>query len=149
MLGLAFAAIAIRTALHLLPDSMPRLNSIAMDGGVIAFGFLLSLLTGTLCSLAPAFAALQTNLTDSLKEGARTEMGAASHVRLRSALVVSEIAIALVLLTVSGAFLRSFQKMRAVDPGFRPAHVLVAGYELPKKQYPTNDAVDAFNKNGG
>ncbi len=146
VLGLAFAATAIRTALHLLPDSMPRLNSIAMDGGVIAFGFLLSLLTGALCSLAPAFAALQTNLTDSLKEGARTEMGAASHVRLRSVLVVAEIAIALVLLTVSGAFLRSFQKMRAVDPGFRPAHVLVAGYELPKKQYTTNDQVDAFHK---
>ena len=147
VLGLAFAATAIRTAIHLLPDSMPRLNSIAMDGGVIAFGFVLSLLTGTLCSLAPAFAALQTNLTDSLKEGARTEIGAASHVRLRSALVISEIAIALVLLTVSGAFLRSFQKMRAVDPGFRPAHVLIAAYELPKKQYPANDTVDAFNKN--
>jgi predicted permease len=146
LLGLGFAAIAIRTALHLLPDSMPRLNSIAMDGGVIAFGLLLSLLTGALCSLAPAFAALHTNLTDSLKEGARTEMAASSHARLRSALVVSEIAIALVLLTVSGAFLRSFQKMRAVDPGFRPAHVLVAGYELPKKQYPTNDAVDAFDQ---
>jgi predicted permease len=146
LLGLAFAAIAIRTALHLLPESMPRLNSIAMDGGVIAFGLLLSLFTGTLCSLAPAFAALQTNLTDSLKEGARTESGAASHARLRSILVVSEIAIALVLLTVSGAFLRSFQKMRAVDPGFRPEHVLVAGYQLPKKQYATNDAVDAFEK---
>ena len=146
LLGLAFAAIAIRTALHLLPDSMPRLNSIAMDGGVVAFGLLLSLVTGTLCSLAPAFAALQTNLTESLKEGARTEMGAASHGGLRSALVVAEIAIALVLLTVSGAFLRSFQKMRAVDPGFRPAHVLVAGYELPKKQYATNDAVDAFER---
>jgi len=146
LLGLAFAAIAIRTALHLLPDSMPRLNSIAMDGGVIAFGFLLSLLTGALCSLAPAFAALHTNLTESLKEGARTEMAASSHAGLRSALVVSEIAIALVLLTVSGAFLRSFQKMRAVDPGFRPAHVLVAGYELPKKKYPTNDAVDAFDQ---
>jgi predicted permease len=146
LLGLGFAAIAIRTALHLLPDSMPRLNSIAMDGGVIAFGLLLSLLTGALCSLAPAFAALHTNLADSLKEGARTEMAASSHARLRSALVVSEIAIALVLLTVSGAFLRSFQKMRAVDPGFRPAHVLVAGYELPKKQYPTNDAVDAFDQ---
>jgi predicted permease len=146
LIGLAFAAIAIRTALHLLPDSMPRLNSIAMDGGVIAFGFLLSLITGALCSLAPAFAALHTNLTDSLKEGARTEIGAASHSGLRSALVVSEIAIALVLLTVAGAFLRSFQKMRAVDPGFRPAQVLVAAYELPAKQYQTNDAVDAFNK---
>jgi predicted permease len=146
LVGLAFAAFAIRTAVHLLPDSLPRLHSIAVDGGVISFGFLLSLLTGTLCSLAPAFAALQTNLTDSLKEGARTETGAASHSRLRSVLVVAEIAIALILLTVSGAFLRSFLKMRAVDPGFRPAHVLVAAYQLPKKQYATNDAVDAFQR---
>jgi putative ABC transport system permease protein len=107
---------------------------------------LLSLFTGVLCSLAPAFAALNTNLTDALKEGARTESGASSHAGIRSALVVSEIAIALVLLTVSGAFLRSFQKMRAVDPGFRPAHVLIAAYELPKKEYPTNDAVDAFDR---
>jgi putative ABC transport system permease protein len=81
-----------------------------------------------------------------LKEGARTETGAASHARLRSILVIAEIAIALILLTVSGAFLRSFLKMRAVDPGFRPAHVLVAAFQLPKKQYATNDAVDAFNR---
>jgi putative ABC transport system permease protein len=50
-----------------------------------------------------------------------------------------------VLLTVSGAFLRSFQKMRAVDPGFRPDHVLVAGYQLPLNQYPTDASADAFN----
>jgi putative ABC transport system permease protein len=101
--------------------------------------------SGALCSLAPAFAALRTNLTESLKEGARTGAGAASHTWLRSALVVVEIAIALVLLTVSGAFLRSFQKMLAVDPGFRPDHVLVAGYQLPIHQYPDNASVDAFN----
>jgi putative ABC transport system permease protein len=64
---------------------------------------------------------------------------------LRSALVVSEISIALVLLTVSGAFLRSLQKMRAVDPGFRPDHVLVASYQLPLKQYSTDASVDSFN----
>jgi putative ABC transport system permease protein len=65
---------------------------------------------------------------------------------LRSTLVVSEIAIALVLLTISGAFLRSFQKMRAVDPGFRPDHVLVAGYQLPLNQYPTDASADSFNR---
>ena len=59
--------------------------------------------------------------------------------------MVSEIAIALVLLTVSGALLRSFQKMRAVDPGFQPDHVLVAGYQLPLNQYPTHIAADTFN----
>jgi predicted permease len=146
VLGLAFAAIAIRAALHLLPESMPRVDSIAMDGGVLAFGLVLALLTGALCSLAPAFVALHTDLTESLKEGARAGSAASSHVRLRSALVISEIAIALVLLTVSGALLRSFQKMRAVDPGFRPDHVLVSKYQLPSKQYATNDAVDAFDK---
>jgi predicted permease len=146
LLGLAFAATAIRTALHLLPESMPRVDSISMDGRVITFALLVALATGALCSLAPAFAALQTNLTESLKEGIRTSAGASSHAWLRSALVVSEIAIALVLLTISGAFLRSFQKMRAVDPGFRPDHVLVAGYQLPLNQYPTDASVDGFNR---
>jgi len=146
LLGLAFAATAIRTALHLLPESMPRVDSIGMDGEVVAFGLVLALVTGALSSLAPAFAALRTNLTDSLKEGGRTGTAASSHAWLRSALVVSEIAIALVLLTVSGAFLRSFQKMQAIDPGFRPDQVLVSGYRLPLKQYSTNDAVEAFDK---
>ena len=145
LLGLAFAAIAIRTALRLLPESMPRVDSISMDSTVADFALLLALATGAVCSLAPAFAALRTNLTENLKEGVRTGTGSSSHTWLRSALVVSEIAIALVLLTVSGAFLRSFQKMRAVDPGFRPDHVLVASYQLPLKQYSTDAAVDAFN----
>ena len=147
LLGLGFASVAIRTALRLLPESMPRVNSISMDANVAIFALLLALATGALCRLAPAFAALRTNLTESLKDGDRTSTGSASHAWLRSALVVSEIAIALVLLTVSGAFLRSFQKMRAVDPGFRPEHVLVAGYQLPLNQYPTDTTVDTFNRN--
>ncbi len=145
LLGLALAAAALRVALRLLPESMPRIDSISMDGRVIGFALVLALAMGVLCSLAPAFAALRTNLMESLKEGARTGTGASSHARLRSALVVAEIAIALVLLTVSGAFLRSFQKMRAVDPGFRADHLLVAEYKLPLKQYPTQVSVETFN----
>ena len=144
LLGLAFAAVAIRTALHLLPESMPRVDSISMDATVAAFALLLALATGGLCSLAPAFAALRTNLTESLKEGARGT-GSSSHAWLRSTLVVFEIAIALMLLTISGAFLRSFQKMRAVDPGFRPEQVLVAEYQLPLNQYSTEVSADTFN----
>ena len=144
LLGLGFAAILIRTALHLLPESMPRIDSISTDGGVAAFALLVSLITGALCSVAPAFAALRTNLTDSLKEGARTGAGGKSHAWLRSTFVVGEIAIALMLLTVSGAFMRSFQKMRAVDPGFRPDRVLVAGYQLPLQHYSTSDTANAF-----
>jgi hypothetical protein len=81
-----------------------------------------------------------------LKKGGRTGTGSSSHTWLRSALVVSEIAVALMLLTVSGAFLRSFQKMRAVDPGFLPDHVLVAEYQLPLKQYSTDASADSFNR---
>jgi predicted permease len=146
LLGLGFAAVAVRTALRLLPESMPRIDSIHVDPTVAAFALLLALATGALCSIVPAFAALQTNLTESLKEGTRTGTGTASHAWLRSALVVSEIGIALVLLTVSGALLRSFQKMRAVDPGYRPDHVLVAGYQLPLRYYPTYTSADTFNK---
>ena len=146
LLGLGFAAIAIRTTLNLLPESMPRVDSISMDATVALFAVILALITGGACSLAPAFAALRTNLTENLKEGERSGTASASHGWLRSALVVSEIAIALVLLTVAGAFLRSFQKMRAVDSGFRPDHVLVANYQLPLTHYSTERLVEAFQR---
>jgi len=142
VLGLAFATVVIRTALQFLPESMPRINSISMDPSVVTFALFLSIASGALCSVVPAFAALRTNLIESLKQSVSSATGSAGHSRLRAALVVSEIAIALVLLTVSGAFLRSFQKMREVDPGFRPDHVLVAHYRLPH----ANGSAEVFNR---
>jgi predicted permease len=146
LLGLSFAALAIRIALRALPDSMPRVDSVSMDGTVAAFALLLALATGALCSLAPAFAAIKANPMESLKEGVRTNTGSSSHSWLRSGLVVSEIAVALVLLIASGALLRSFQKMHAVNPGFHPDHVLVAGYQLPLNQYSTSASATTFNR---
>jgi predicted permease len=84
-------------------------------------------------------------VNETLREGGRTGSAGGGHARLRSALVVAEIAIALVLVTAAGLLLRSFEKMRAVNPGFRPDHTLTAGYSLPYKQYATQAAVDAFN----
>jgi predicted permease len=98
------------------------------------------------CGLAPAFASIRTNVNDALKEGGRTGSSGGGHARLRSALVVAEVAVALVLLAASGLLLRSFQKMREVDLGFQPDHTLVAGYSLPKKQYATQSSVDEFNR---
>lgn len=144
LLGLAFAAILVRTAVHVLPESMPRIHYIAIDATVAGFAIVVALATGAVCSLVPAFAALRTNLVESLK-GLRTT-GASSHSWLRSALLVSEIAVALVLLTVCGAFLRSLEKMHAVDPGFRPDHALVARYRLPLNQYATDSSVTTFNR---
>jgi putative ABC transport system permease protein len=144
VLGLACAAVAIRTALHLLPASLPRINSVSVNPIVAGFALIVALATGIFCSLAPAFAALRTNLVTTLKEGAQG--GSASHTWLRSALVVSEVAIALVLLTVSGMFLHSLQRMLAVDPGFRADHALVGAYQLPLQQYPTGVSVANFNR---
>ncbi len=145
-LGLILAAFALRVTVPLLPESMPRIDGIHLDTGVVLFAVVLALLTGALCGLAPAFAALRTRVNENLKEGGRTGSAGGSHGRLRSALVVTEIAVALVLLTGAGAFLRSFQKMRDVDPGFRADHVLVAGYNLPSQQYPIPTASDRFNR---
>jgi predicted permease len=144
--GLAFAAIAIRAALHLVPDSMPRINSVSVNPLVASFALFAAVGSGVLCSLAPAFAALRTDLVESLKEGAQAASDSKSHSWLRASLVVSEVAIAFVLLTVSGMFLRSLQKMQHVDPGFRPDHALVAGYQLPIQQYSTPTTVANFNR---
>jgi len=146
LVGFALAAMALRTTLHFLPGSMPRIASISIDAKVVAFAMVLALATGVICSLAPSFAALRTNPIESLKQGDRTGTGSGNHARLRSALVVSEIAAALMLLTAAGAFLRSFEKMQAVDPGFRPEHVLVAGFQLPAAQYSTGASSSAFEK---
>jgi predicted permease len=125
---------------------MPRIDGIHLDTGVVLCALLLALLTGALCGMAPAFAALRTRVNENLKEGGRTGSSGSSHGRLRSALVVTEIAVALVLLTAAGALLRSFQKMRDVDPGFRADHALVAGYNLPSQLYGTQSVVDTFDR---
>jgi putative ABC transport system permease protein len=145
MLGLALAGVVLRVGRTLLPESLPRINEIALNWNVVGFALLLGVMTGLLCGSAPAFAALRTNVNGTLKEGSRSGTAGGGHARLRSALVVAEIAIALVLLTASGLLLRSFEKMRSVDLGFRPEHLTTASYSLPKQQYATQPAVNAFN----
>jgi putative ABC transport system permease protein len=145
LLGLALAALALRVGVSRLPETLPRIDEIGLDWQVVSFAIILAVLTGVVCGLAPAFAALRTGVNEALKEGGRTGTAGGGHARLRSALVVGEIAIALALLVASGLLLRSFEKMRAVDPGFRPDHVLAAAYALPQKQYATQAAVDEFN----
>jgi putative ABC transport system permease protein len=144
-LGLILAAVALRVGVSWLPENLPRIHEIGLDWQVVLFAIILAILTGLVCGLAPAFAALRTSVNDSLKEGGRTGTAGGGHARLRSALVVGEIAIALVLLVASGLLLRSFEKMRAVDLGFRPDHILTASYSLPQQKYATQAALDEFN----
>ena len=145
-IGLALAAAALRVGVSRLPQTLPRINEIGLDWRVMLFALGLALLTGLLCGLAPAFAAIRTSVNETLKEGGRTGTSGSGHARLRSALVVAEIAVALTLLTASGLLLRSFEKMRDVNLGFRPDNTLAALYVLPQQQYRTQSAIDEFTK---
>jgi predicted permease len=146
LLGVGLAALALAIGKNLLPETLPRMNEITLNWTVVGFAFLLALVTGVLCGLAPGFAALRTNVNASMREGGRSGSAGGSHTRLRSTLVVMEIAIALILLTTSGLLLRSFSNMSAVDLGFRPDHVTTASYSLPQKQYSKQPQIDTFNR---
>jgi predicted permease len=145
VVGLALAAAALKVGKSLLPQSLPRVDEIALNWQVVVFALLLAAVTGLLCGLAPAFAALRTNVNSTLKEGGRSGTSGSGHARLRSILVIAEISIALVLLAASGLLVRSFEKMRSVDLGYRPERVATANYSLPQQQYSTQRAVDAFD----
>lgn len=144
LLGLAMALFAIYTGKHLLPDSLPRIEEIAINWKIVVFALTVAIVTGLLCGLAPSAAAMRTNVNASLKEGGRSG-SAGNHGKLRSVLVVVEIAIALVLLTASGLLLRSFARMSAVDLGFRPEHVTTALFSLTRLQYDTQAKIDSFH----
>lgn len=145
LLGLALASAALRIGIRYIPETLPRVSSIVLDWHVEAFAILAALLTGLLCGVVPAMTAARTSVNDALKEGGRTGTAGGGHARLRSALVVAEVAVALVLLIASGLLLRSFEKLRQVDLGFRSDHILTASYNLPQQQYSTQAAVDGFN----
>jgi predicted permease len=145
-IGVGLAALVIYGGRNLLPGNLPLTNEITLNRTVAGFALLLAVLTGVFCGLAPGCAALHTNVNAQMKEGGRTGSGSAIHAWLRSALVVLEIAVALILLAASGLLLRSFQKMSDVKLGFAPDHVTVADYALPTREYPNQAQVDAFNR---
>ena len=147
VLGLALAAVLLRLGVRKLPETLPRISSIALDWRVIWFALGLSVLTGLLCGIVPALSAARTGVSEALKEGGRTGSGGRVHTHLRSVLVVAELAVALVLLTASSLLLRSFEKMRSVNLGFRTDHVLTASFSLPRERYSTQAAIDTFHVN--
>jgi putative ABC transport system permease protein len=122
--------------------SLPRAHEIALNGRVVLFTIGLSVVTALLFGLAPAFAAARIDLQDSLKDGARVDDGRGG--RLRSLLVVAEIAIALVLLSGGGLLIRSFARLVNVDPGFRAENVLSARIAIPSTRYDDTGKIIRF-----
>jgi putative ABC transport system permease protein len=133
--GLLLASGGVRLLLSLKPAGLPRLENTSIDAAVLGFTFTVSLFTGVLFGLVPAFKAAAQGIGARLKEEGRTTAGVGSGFRVRKFLVVSEFALALVLLIGAGLTIRSFLLMHRVDPGFRPEHVLTMRLELPEAGY--------------
>jgi putative ABC transport system permease protein len=144
-LGLLLAAWGIELLVSFSPGNIPRLDEVGLDTGVLLFTFGVSLATGCLFGLLPALQASKTDLSVSLKEGGSRGATAGQRAsRLRSALVVSEIAIAVVLLAGAGLMIRSFAAIRDVDPGFRPDRILTSDFSLPAARYKEDAQIVSF-----
>ncbi|MGH9848029.1 MAG: ADOP family duplicated permease, partial [Blastocatellia bacterium] len=143
-IGLLLAVWGVYLLVTFGPADLPRAKEIAVDGSVLGFTLAVSLLTGVIFGLAPALQASRPDLNETLKDSGRSATGSAGHQRVRSLLVVSEIALSLVLLVGAGLLMRSFLKLRAVDPGFNPQNSLVGRISLSGSKYETKASAIAF-----
>ncbi len=121
--GLLIAEWGLYVVRTVNPGNIPRLDTIGIDGAVLAFTFGVSILTGVVFGLAPAMRAAKVDLNTSLKAGGRNTQGdggfSTSRHRLRGLLVISELALSLMLLIGAGLLIRSFVRLQSVSPGFR------------------------------
>ena len=142
-IGLLLAYLAIRPIQTLSAGSIPRVNNISIDGSVLLFALAVSVATGILFGLAPAWQASRSTIGSVLKEGGRSST-ASSGQWVRSSLLVAEVAMSIVLLVGAALLLRSFARLTNVDPGFRPEHVLAFRVALPGSTYPESRHTVAF-----
>jgi putative ABC transport system permease protein len=142
LLGFLLAIRGTSVLVALSADELPRYESITADTGVLGFTLALSLITGLLFGLMPALRASRPDLQQVLRDGGRSQTGFRG--RLRSVLVLAEVALALVLLIGAGLLVRSFSALLAVDPGFEPKGVLTVRIELPESKYPDDQTRSVF-----
>ena len=142
-LGALVSGALVDALLRLQPQGVPRLGEVRIDGGVLAFAALLSLATSLAFGVLPALQMSRRATAQSLRQGSRGILGG-SRTRLRSALVVGQIALAMVLLAGSGLLLRSFTLLRRVDPGFDARSALTFRFTLPESAYADEGRLVAF-----
>ena len=138
--GILTAVGAIGFILRLVPSNIPRLNEVRIDWVVLAFALAISVLTGLAFGLAPALQSAKTALSSAIREGARGPGYGAKTGRLRDALIVSELAFAVVLMVGAGLLLRTLRDLLQENPGFNPTQVVAANLSLPEPNDPKTDS---------
>jgi putative ABC transport system permease protein len=144
LVGMLLARWGLDALLALAPASLPRVTDIRLDGGVLVFSLALSVLTGLVFGIAPAWLAARADVNEALKQGSRGSTEGGARGRLRSALVVIEVTLALMLLGGAGLLARSFMQLARVDPGFIPENATVLRLSLPQKKYALPEQQTAF-----
>jgi putative ABC transport system permease protein len=128
------------------PENLPRVTEIGVDGRVLGFTLGISVLTGLIFGLVPAWTASRSQVGDALKEGGRSSTAGSARQRLRGAFVVVELAVALVLLVGAGLLVKTFWNLRSVDPGFNPENLVTMRVELPETRYEDVASQTRFRK---
>ncbi len=139
LVGLSILYVSKPFLLRLVPDSLPRLNELAINWNVLLFAFAASLCTGVIFGLIPALQASRTDLVHALKEATRGSTGSGQKIRLRHFLVAGEFALSLILMTAAGLLLHSFWELLNVHLGFRPDNVVAVRTRIPAPNFPEND----------
>lgn len=144
VLGLAVAVVATRLLVSSGPSGIPRLAEVRVSGGVVAFTFGVATVVALACSAFPAFRFLRGDPLSGLRDGGRGGTAGGRRQRTRSALVVAQVAFALVVLAASGLLLRSFQRLHAVRPGFDADGVATLWIAVPSIRYPGDSNIVRF-----
>src|ERR1041385_1657793 len=142
--GLLLAQWGTEALVKMVPQDIPRISNIQLDASVLLFTLLVSLVTGVVFGLVPAWQASHVDLNSSLKSGARTGSGGENKGRVRNALIMAEVALALVLLISAGLLIQSFARLGRVQPGVRTERLLTARVAPSGATYPKNQNVIAF-----
>ena len=139
--GVLAAKLTLSFILRFVPASVPRLAEVGVDRTVLLFALLISIFTGIIFGLAPAFQAMKADMTAAIREGAQGSGYSAKTFRLRSLLIVSELALAVVLMVGAGLLLRTFWGLIQENPGFNPSRVVTASFYLPNPNDPKTDVL--------
>ena len=142
-LGLLLAFWLVDVMIAFTPDGTPRIEEVAIDKTVLGFTLLMAVATGFIFGLVPALETTKPDFGQSLKEGKGTDASSGGRA-VRNALVVVEVALALMLLIGAGLLIKSFAKLLNVDPGFNPSNVLTLQLNLPRTRYPEGQHASAF-----
>ena len=146
LLGSLLAILVLRQLVIFSPANVSIPDNIGIDWKVLAFTLFLSLFTSFVFGLAPALQASKLDLNETLKEGGRGNSGGSKANHLRSLLVVTEIALALVLLIASGLMIKSFLRLQNVNPGFNPENLITLEMQLPESKYADKDRQAIFQQ---